>query len=107
MNIYEAIRTGKPFRRTCMEHWYHYVCGEISCEDHSLDTTSVETLDSLLCCDDWEVQEKTIPITRDGLHLAMQACHIGMDFLNSEGSRIRTDVVWNRLIEQIKKGDGK
>jgi len=57
VNFIEAVRSERPFRRKEMHKWFMYGGGEIIdvIDGSRLDTSSVETLDSLFFCDDWEL----------------------------------------------------
>ena len=59
MNFIKAVRSERPFRRKQMEGWYLYGGGQIVniLDGSRMDVESVETLDSLFFCDDWELME--------------------------------------------------
>lgn len=64
MNLIEAVRSGKPFKRPRMPHFY----------DERLASATLTKEDIL--ADDWETQEEKIEITREQLiNAMMQARH--------------------------------
>lgn len=67
MNIIEAIKSGKPFRRKDINmHW-------IDRKDYGdFFTVSFESI----VLDDWEVQEKTITITESQFDEAIAKCGV-------------------------------
>jgi hypothetical protein len=60
VNIIEAIRSGKPFKRKCMEEWFIEKDAEIvhELDGDILDLTHSCTFDSVFFCDDWEIKNK-------------------------------------------------
>jgi hypothetical protein len=68
MNLIEAIKSGRPFRRHPDMSWI-YVKGGVLYYNRASDGAICEqslTVDSLLA-DDWEIQEPTVTITRTQL----------------------------------------
>lgn len=104
MNFLEAIRSGKRFKRRHTEDW-------LSCENdtrsilfpdgNEMDVHHPSNWDSIMFCDDWEVEEDMITISRKQLHTALNTSSLIEGHLNSEGSRLRTKQVWDRLIWEI------
>lgn len=65
MNIIEAVKSGKRFRRkTHPNYWF-----DRPPTDHSF------TIDWILA-DDWEIEEKKVEITQEQLRLAVIAVHL-------------------------------
>lgn len=70
MNIIEAIRSGKPFRRPSMDAWLIYNTDRQEFQYQGPESVSLQDpdfLDSVFLCDDWIVQPKTIRVTMESL----------------------------------------
>lgn len=64
MNIIDAIKSGKPFKRPSMEYWCIYRDGTLSTlNGQLLDTSAANTLDSMLLCYDWAIQDERIELS--------------------------------------------
>lgn len=98
MNILEALKSGKRFKRKHhpSDSWFDYdtMVQAIRDDPH------FDYADSFFLCEDWEVEPDTITITWNQLHTAVNTCPYG-EFLNSEGNKLRTTSVWNKLKKEI------
>lgn len=67
MNIIEAIRSGRPFKRPSMSEWM--VCnkeaGYFQSEGDGEVTylNEIEIWDSVFLCDDWELKDSSVTLT--------------------------------------------
>lgn len=73
MNIIEAMKSGKRFRRKEGDGWFFAVTDFIPTAGPSIGRVVIERHD--LLADDWEVEEKKVEITKDTLANAYVASH--------------------------------
>lgn len=66
MNLFEAIKSGKPFRRRGDDTLFAVKDGMLVFHDQHLEGVEpfILTCVSAILADDWEVQEPTVTITR-------------------------------------------
>lgn len=84
MTLIEAMRSGRRFKRPHHENWYE------------VRNNTVYPTDAILA-DDWELETEVLSITWDQLHLAINQCGLGIQYLNPTGSKLRTTKIWEIL----------
>lgn len=93
MNIIEAIKSGKRFRRKTYDIWWDAVI-----KSYASQTATFNLMPADLIAEDWEIEEEKIEVTKTQLYEA---------YMNSLGSYSGMcggpDHLWDKLLEVIGK----
>lgn len=113
MNIIDAIKSGRPFRRKSWVTFWVVNCGTVNDDpfqgiafwDEKGQRVAVTRND--LLADDWEIQEKTVTITRAQLFAAMEQVH--WSFVQHFVRKTYMPAVWceQDLARKLGLGDDK